>query len=172
MTTAGRFDAIERHFTATAFVSVRGSTLLIWHKKLRMWLPPGGHCEPNEDPIEAAIREAKEEAGFTVKIIPPPDFPHIESVNIKPPPVVMGLFNIETPGEPLHQHIDFVYFTRPHSPRQVDFTAAVPAGLHRWVDAATLETAFSLLAPDGTLVAVAEDVRVLGIRAIAAANGS
>lgn len=172
MSSPGGFTAIERHFTSTAFVSVRGHTLLIWHKKLRMWLPPGGHCEPNEDPIEAALREAKEEAGFTVKIIPPPDFPHIESVNIKPPPAVMGVFDIDTPGEPMHQHIDFVYYTRPHSPRKVDFDAPVPAGVHHWVAAAQLESPFALPAPDGTLVPVAEDVRVLGIRAITAANGS
>lgn len=169
---SGGHVPIERHFTATAFVSVRGHTLLIWHRKLRMWLPPGGHCEPNEDPIQAAIREAEEEAGFTVKIIPPHDFPHIDGVNIKPPPAVMGVFDIDTPGEPLHQHIDFVYYTRPHSPRKVDFEAPVPAGEHRWVDTAALKTPFSLPAPDGTLVAVAEDVRVLGMRAIAATDGS
>ena len=51
-------EAFERHFTATAYVVSGEKTLLIWHIGLRMWLPPGGHCEPNEDPVEAAVREA------------------------------------------------------------------------------------------------------------------
>jgi 8-oxo-dGTP pyrophosphatase MutT (NUDIX family) len=165
----GGFVPVERHFTATAYISTRGHTLLLWHGKLRMWLPPGGHCEPNEDPIQAAIREAKEESGLTVHIIRPPDMPELDRGKIKPPPAVMGIFDIHALGQPFHQHIDFVYYTRPG--QGVDFEAPIPAGPHRWVDAATLESAFSLPAPDGTLVPVAEDVRVLGIRAIAAANG-
>lgn len=169
MTAAG-WVAIERHFTATAFISTRGRTLLLWHAKLGMWLPPGGHCEPNEDPIQAAIREAKEESGLTVHIIRPSDMPELDRSKIKPPPAVMGLFNIDIPGQPPHVHIDFVYYTRPS--QAVDFDAPIPSGPHRWIDAATLESTFSLPAPDGTLVPVAEDVRVLGVRAIAAANGS
>jgi 8-oxo-dGTP pyrophosphatase MutT (NUDIX family) len=162
--------AIERHFTATAYISARGRTLLLWHTKLRMWLPPGGHCEPNEDPIQTAVREAKEESGLNVSVIPPPDLIRPNRVTIKPPPAVMGIFDIDMPGQPFHQHIDFVYYTRPHG--SVEFDAPIPAGPHRWLDAPTLEASFSLPAPDGTLVTVAEDVRLLGIRAIAAANGT
>jgi len=82
----------------------------------------------------------------------------------------MGIFDIDMPGQPFHQHIDFVYYTRPHG--SVEFDAPIPAGPHQWVDVPTLEASFSLAAPDGTLVTVAEDVRLLGIRAIAAANGT
>lgn len=35
--------------------------LLVDHKKAGLWLPPGGHVEPNEDPKETVKREAKEE---------------------------------------------------------------------------------------------------------------
>ena len=52
-----------RHFTATGFVVHEGATLLHWHPKVKMWLPPGGHIEPNEDPVEAALREIEEETG-------------------------------------------------------------------------------------------------------------
>jgi 8-oxo-dGTP diphosphatase len=38
--------------------------LLVDHKKAQLWLPPGGHVEPNEHPREAVIREAKEELGI------------------------------------------------------------------------------------------------------------
>ena len=56
---------------------------------------------------------------------------------------------------------------RPLEP--VDFAGAIP-GEHpwRWLTAEDLAEAFSLESPDGTLVPVAEDVRLLGIRAIAA----
>lgn len=35
--------------------------LLVDHKKAELWLPPGGHVDPGEDPIETVKREAKEE---------------------------------------------------------------------------------------------------------------
>jgi 8-oxo-dGTP pyrophosphatase MutT (NUDIX family) len=159
---------VERHYTATAYISARGKTLLIWHTKLRMWLPAGGHCEPNEDPVQAACREALEETGLEVAVIEPPGMLRVAHPVLLPPPAVVGVFDIDIPGQPYHQHIDFVYFTRPLS--AVDFDAPIPGGIHRWLDAPTLESSFSLPAPDGTLVAVAEDVRLLGVRAIAAAN--
>lgn len=38
--------------------------LLVDHKKAKLWLPPGGHVEPDEDPKETVKREAKEELGI------------------------------------------------------------------------------------------------------------
>ena len=66
-------EAFERHHTSTAYVVAGDRTLLLWHAKLRMWLAPGGHAEPNEDPVQAALREAEEESGLEVEVIPPPD---------------------------------------------------------------------------------------------------
>lgn len=43
--------------------------LLVDHKKAQLWLPPGGHVEPNEHPREAVKREAKEELGIEAKFI-------------------------------------------------------------------------------------------------------
>lgn len=159
----------ERHHTATAYVVAQERTLLLWHARLEMWLPPGGHLEPNEDPVQGAIREAEEEAGFPVEVIPPPDM-LITSAGpqVLPPPAVILIEDIVRDDQPFHQHIDHVYFTRPLVP--VDLEAAIPHGPHQWVDAAQLAESFSLLAPDGRLVPVAEDVRLLGIRAIAAAT--
>ena len=40
-------------------------TLLLKHRKLGVWLPPGGHVNELEDPFEAALRELIEETGFS-----------------------------------------------------------------------------------------------------------
>lgn len=158
---------VERHHTATAYVVSDAHTLLLWHQRLRMWLPPGGHCEPNEDPVQAALREAQEESGLVVDVIAPPELLVCEGPQVLPPPAVILVEDIVRDDQPFHQHIDHVYFTK--AAASADFAAATPHGPHRWVDGATLRLPFSLPAPDGTLVPVAEDVRLLGIRAIAAA---
>lgn len=158
---------VERHHTATAYVVAGQRTLLLWHGKLRMWLPPGGHCERYEHPVEAAEREAYEESGLAVEVIQPADLLRCPGPLVLPPPAVILLEDIVRPDQPFHQHIDHVYFTRPQS--SVDFSTPIPHGPHHWLAAPELGAAFSLPAPDGTLVAVAEDVRLLGLQAIAAA---
>ena len=55
------------HLTASALIvdSSRKKLGLIFHKKLGLWLQPGGHFDEDErDPIEAARREAAEEIGL------------------------------------------------------------------------------------------------------------
>lgn len=158
---------VERHHTATAYVVAGGRTLLLWHRKLRMWLPPGGHLEPSEDPVQGAIREALEESGLPVEIIPPPGLIVVDRPTVLPPPAVILIEDIVRADQPFHQHIDHVYFTRALVP--VDFASPVPHGEHHWFSAGELALAFSLESPDGTLVPVAEDVRLLGIHALAAA---
>jgi len=158
----------ERHHTATAYIVASDRTLLLWHARLAMWLPPGGHLEPNEDPVQAAKREALEESGLAVEIIPPRDLLAVDRPEVVVPPAVILIENIVRPDQPFHQHIDHVYFTRASA--AVDFTAAIPHGPAGWFTAADLAQSFSLPAPDGTLVAVAEDVRLLGLRALRAAQ--
>ncbi|GGQ77626.1 NUDIX hydrolase [Streptomyces althioticus] len=54
------------HLTASALVvdPERGRVLLTLHRKLRMWLQMGGHCEPGDAALAAAaLREATEESG-------------------------------------------------------------------------------------------------------------
>ena len=57
---------MERQFTATVYIIEAQRTLLIYHRKLQKWLPPGGHLEANETPPEAARREALEETGMEI----------------------------------------------------------------------------------------------------------
>lgn len=111
---------MQRHFTATAFiVDSAQRTLLLWHKRLGRWMPPGGHVDPNETPAETAKRECKEETGLDVEIIGDaqedlfsqcPD----EGQMLKKP-IAMLLENIpasEERREPAHQHMDFLYLAR------------------------------------------------------------
>jgi 8-oxo-dGTP diphosphatase len=41
-----------------------GSVLLVDHINAGLWLPPGGHVEPDEHPTKTASREAEEELGI------------------------------------------------------------------------------------------------------------
>ncbi len=43
--------------------------LLVDHKKAELWLPPGGHVDPGENPKETVRREAKEELGIEAEFL-------------------------------------------------------------------------------------------------------
>ncbi|UNO40035.1 NUDIX hydrolase [Streptomyces sp. MST-110588] len=58
----------DGHVTASALVidPVGERVLLTLHRKLKMWLQMGGHCEPVDASLaDAALREAREESGIT-----------------------------------------------------------------------------------------------------------
>ncbi|MGX1511288.1 NUDIX hydrolase [Streptomyces collinus] len=57
----------DGHVTASAMVidPSRERVLLTLHKKMRMWLQMGGHCEPVDETLaRAALREGTEESGI------------------------------------------------------------------------------------------------------------
>ncbi len=55
--------------TVVAYIVKDNKILLINHKKLGRWLPPGGHIEKNETPDDALKREIKEEVGLEIELI-------------------------------------------------------------------------------------------------------
>ena len=101
-----------RHFTSTVYVVNDGAIALHHHERLGIWLPPGGHIDRDELPIEAAKREVLEEVGQDVTI------PNDEQTQLGPDsrairdPDRLMLHDIHRydDGSVGHQHIDFVYY--------------------------------------------------------------
>jgi 8-oxo-dGTP pyrophosphatase MutT (NUDIX family) len=63
---AVRREGSPDHLTASAVVldASRTHVLLVLHKKVKLWLQPGGHCEDGDADLgAAALREAVEETG-------------------------------------------------------------------------------------------------------------
>lgn len=57
-------DAARPHVTGSAIVVGPRGVLLHRHKRLGLWLQPGGHVDPGETPWETAVRETHEETGI------------------------------------------------------------------------------------------------------------
>ena len=96
-------------FTVAIFVVKDGKVLLIHHRKLDKWLPLGGHIELEEDPEQAALREAKEESGFDVELLgerPPTTGPGTRALIA---PRFLDIHRISD----THEHIGMIYWARP-----------------------------------------------------------
>lgn len=66
-------EAAATHVTGSAIVIGPRGVLLLKHKRLGIWLQPGGHIDPGETPWDAALREAREETGLDVGFAGPVD---------------------------------------------------------------------------------------------------
>lgn len=77
-------DADPVHVTASAIVVGQRGVVLHLHKRLGLWLQPGGHIEPGETPAEGALREAHEETGLDVTH--PAGGPRLVHVDVHPGP--------------------------------------------------------------------------------------
>ncbi len=64
------------HFTASAWLVARDGrrALLTHHRKLGIWVQPGGHADGDRDLARAALREAEEESGLAGLRIEPEIF--------------------------------------------------------------------------------------------------
>ncbi len=63
------------HFTASALVvdPSRARTALVHHRKLGIWVQPGGHLDADDASYEAAaLREVREETGLAGAVEAPP----------------------------------------------------------------------------------------------------
>lgn len=91
------------HITASAWiVDATGTrTLLTHHRKLNLWLQPGGHADGNANLLEVALQEGVEETGLR----------ELE-------PVMREIFDLDIHGiparkdEPAHLHYDVRFLLR------------------------------------------------------------
>ncbi len=108
-----QLDQLDRPFLESAGrVHVTGSALVVGdkgvvlhrHKRLGLWLQPGGHIEPGETPWDGALREAAEETGLPVSF--QGDAPRLVHVDVHP-------------GPRKHVHLDLRYLltSPPVAPR-------------------------------------------------------
>lgn len=97
-----------KEFVVEGYVIKDNSVLLVYHKKIGMWLPPGGHIEKYETPEEALVREIKEETGLEVEIVNQVNPDKKFDVRILYQPTHIQLEDIKG----THYHIDLIYLCR------------------------------------------------------------
>jgi 8-oxo-dGTP pyrophosphatase MutT (NUDIX family) len=150
---------MDRHMTVSGFVVHEGRVALHWHRKLAMWLPAGGHIEAGEDPVEAVLREVREEFDVEAEVLRlAPRTPYEGGPKqIEPPYTVLDCW-----PAPDHGHIDHVYFLR--------CVAGYPGTSHdpghpvHWLDVTALEKGFAV--EDGAERPFPPDVQALALAAI------
>jgi 8-oxo-dGTP pyrophosphatase MutT (NUDIX family) len=124
----GREHYAPGHFTASAFITnpARDAFLLILHKKLGLWLQPGGHVELDDPDLAAAARREL-----------------IEEVGAANPLSLGGIFDLDVhpiparKDEPGHAHYDvrFLFELTPGSEAPTSEVAGA-----RWVPFTELDT--------------------------------
>ncbi len=93
-------------YCADVFIVNGDAVLLRVHDKNKRWGVPGGHIELDEDPPQAAVREALEEVGLDVVLVGDiaPEKTQGEHELLVP------RFINRHPVSETHEHIAFVYF--------------------------------------------------------------
>lgn len=129
-------------FTVEVFIVHKNKVLLRMHDKFKFWLSIGGHIELNEDPIEAAYREVKEEVGLDIHIIGDAQGPIGGSENrgykYLIPPRYLG----RHPVNETHEHITLVYFATTESDTVSESVLDHEKGVEtKWFTIAELEEA-------------------------------
>lgn len=102
----------KKHFTASAVVIEQLHILLVHHKRIGAWLPPGGHVEENELPHQTAVRETKEETGLSVSVLatPVPETANADAFFLPEPLSIHAVKAIEAKG--IFYHIDLAYLCK------------------------------------------------------------
>jgi RimJ/RimL family protein N-acetyltransferase/8-oxo-dGTP pyrophosphatase MutT (NUDIX family) len=111
------------HLTGSALVvdATGQRVLVLWHKKLRKWLQPGGHLDGDWDLARSALREATEETG-------------IEGLRLVGPPVDIDVHRVAPPDAEPHDHHDVRFLLV--APPGAQPSANAEADQFRWLTGA------------------------------------
>ncbi len=103
----------EKQCTASILAVTQESPkriLLVHHKKYDLWIQPGGHMEKFENPVEAVVRETKEETGIDVGFLLGKIKKIDELASFLPIPDFFLEEKIAPHGQdPAHVHLDLLY---------------------------------------------------------------
>jgi 8-oxo-dGTP diphosphatase len=94
----------------------RGKLLLVDHKLAGLWLPSGGHVEPDEDPRATVVREMAEELGLAANFM-------------QPGPLFITVTRVD--GGIGHTDVSLWYLLRGDSSRAIEFDRGEFHGV-RW----------------------------------------
>jgi 8-oxo-dGTP diphosphatase len=119
----------RRAFSVAVYARRGDRVLVIEHRRLRTWLPIGGELEAGETPLDAAIRELREETGLAGAFRP------LANALDGVPPGLIGYEEHQAGSKGLHMNFVFV--------AEVDAGAEVTPNdefsAYRWVDRGELE---------------------------------
>ena len=126
-------------FTAEVFIVHENTVLLRKHYTYKIWLSVGGHIELDENPVEAAIREVKEEGGLDVVLAgTAPDFSGMQKHGIHFRELIAPKFLNHHSVSDTHEHVTMIYFGRAATDRIAQGNNEVSDAC-KWFSAAELD---------------------------------
>ncbi|MDE1768824.1 MAG: NUDIX domain-containing protein [Candidatus Micrarchaeota archaeon] len=110
---------VRKCIVGSCIVIKGNKTLVLMHKRLGIWLYPGGHVDEGETPVESAIRETREETGFRVKIISKKrlKLKNKREASELANPIAVLYENVPY-KEGRHMHFDLIYLGKPFGKRE------------------------------------------------------
>jgi len=93
-------------FAVEVFIVHNGRVLLRMHDKMKVWLGPGGHIELDEDPVQAALRETREEVGLEIELV------GVETIGVHSGNLLAPVGIHRHRITPTHEHVALIYFAK------------------------------------------------------------